>query len=116
MVHELPFSSFNSGLPRSKPEMPWKSDWLSAHAPLAAMFALTPGAARHATDAALADVAVTPRQGSVSPVGNVWLGGEYSSLIFGARVDNARIARYRSEGIGVHSRPPFQLSVLPTVE
>ena len=69
-----------------------------------------------AAEIAPVDEAVTPRQGSWIPVGNVWLGGEYSSLMFGARVDRARIARKRSEEIGDHSRPPFQLSVLPTVE
>jgi hypothetical protein len=36
--------------------------------------------------------------------------------MFGARVDKARIARNRNEGIGAHSMPAFQLSVLPTVE
>src|SRR6186713_3473319 len=97
--------------------MPWKSAWLSVNTPaFAAMFALTPGAARQATDAGSLEVAVTPAHGSTTPVGNVWLGGEYSSLMFGARVDKARIARNRNEGIGAHSMPAFQLSVLPTVE
>ena len=97
--------------------MPWKSAWLSVNTPpLAAMFALTPGAARQATDAGSLDVAVIPAHGSATPVGNVWLGGEYNSLMFGARVERARIARNRNEGIGAHSRPAFQLSVLPTVE
>src|SRR5688572_16318756 len=117
MVHELPSSSLSNGLPRSKPEIPWKSDWFSVNTPpLAAILALTPGAARQATEAGSVEVAVTPTQGSWTPVGNVWLGGEYSSLMFGARVDNARIARKRNDGIGAHSRPPFQLNVLPTVE
>ena len=116
-VQELPSSSSRSGLPRSKPEMPWKSAWFRSNSPpFVAMFALTPGAARQATEIGSADVAVTPRQGSCTPVGNVWLGGEYSSLMLGARVDSARITRKRSEGIGAHSNPPFQLSVLPTVE
>ena len=67
-------------------------------------------------DLASLDVAVTPTHGSCMPVGKVWLGGEYNSLMFGARVDKARVARNRNEGIGAHSRPAFQLSVLPTVE
>ena len=52
----------------------------------------------------------------MSPVGKSWLGGEYSSLMFGARTDSARIARKRIDEIGDHSRPAFQLWVLPTVE
>src|SRR3982751_5019783 len=97
--------------------MPWKSAWLSVNTPAwVAMFSATPGAARQAMDAASLDVAVTPAQGSTTPVGNVWLGGEYNSLMLGARVDRARVARKRNEGIGDHSRPAFQLRVLPTVE
>ena len=80
------------------------------------MFAATPGAARHATEIASVEVAVMPRQGSCTPVGKVWLGGWNSSPMFGARVDNARITRNRSEGMGDHSKPAFQLNVLPTVE
>src|SRR4051812_14193060 len=116
MVHDSPSSSLRFGLPRSKPLIPWKSAWLSVNEPLAVMFAFTPGAARQASALAPVDVAVTPTQGSWMPVGKVWLGGENNSLMFGARVANARMARNFNDGIGAHSRPAFQLSVLPTVE
>src|SRR5688572_4216542 len=97
--------------------MPWKSAWLSVNTPpLAAMFAFTPGAARQATDAGPHDAAVTPAQGSTTPVGSGWLGGQYNALMFGARVGRPRGARKFNERIGGHSRPACQLRVLPTVE
>src|SRR5688572_6709120 len=123
MVQELPSSSSSSGLPLSNPEMPCTSGCVRTNRPLGfvplmleLMFASTPGAARQASEIPPVDVSVTPTQGSWMPVGKVWLGGEYRSLMFGARVDSARMTRKRSDDTGDHSKPPFQLSVLPTVE
>jgi hypothetical protein len=44
----------------------------------------------------------------------VLAGGEYSSLMLGARVDTARVPELDVRD-GAHSRPAFQLLVLPTV-
>ena len=72
--------------------------------------------AQDAAEDGLVEVAVTPKHGSVRPAGKSWLGGEYSSLIFGARVEIERVARNFTSDVGAHSTPVFQLLVWPIVE
>ena len=103
-------------MPRLKPLIPCKSDWLSVNSPFEAILVVTPTSVRQASPAAPPPLLVTPKHGSFKPLGKVCEGGENSSSIFGARVERARVARKRKLSITSQSTPTFQLSVLPTVE
>ena len=79
------------------------------------ILALTPVAARQRSSLAPTDAAVTPLQGSIKPVGKVCEGGEYNSLMLGARVAKDLVPRNFTSLLNAHSMPAFQLTALPVV-